>query len=176
MGLASEDKSWADIGCSTGLLTRLAHKLHYHVKGFDINTISLLVAKMLSLALPNIHYQKKDFYTIESKFDIVTATSLLSVVEDKKEALLKLISLLKDSNSTLIIIEPTQALSVVNTWKCIHNLSTWWLYKGLLVWAKAREGKAIDEKIFEEIDGIFFSHSYHLDTMVRVTYIKTAQI
>ena len=165
-------KSWADIGCSTGLMTRLAQKLNYKVTGFDINSISLLFAKILAYKLKNIKYKKQDFYTLNSKFDIVSATSLLSVVEDKKEALKKLLSLLKDDTSILIIIEPTEKLALKNVWKLISNVKTFWFYKGLLVWAKAREGKAIDSNLFNELKDINISKKYHLEGMVCVTYIQ----
>ena len=38
------NKSWADIGCSTGLMTRLAQKLNYKVIGFDINNASIILS------------------------------------------------------------------------------------------------------------------------------------
>lgn len=166
------NKSWADIGCSTGLMTRLAEKLNYKVIGFDINNVSIILAKILSYKLKNINYEKQDLYTINNKFDIVSATSLLSVIENKKEALIKLLSLLKDDNSTLIIIEPTEKLSSRNVWKLINNLKTFWFYKGLLLWAKARENKAIDNNIFKELKDIKTYQKYHLDDMICVTYIQ----
>jgi 2-polyprenyl-3-methyl-5-hydroxy-6-metoxy-1,4-benzoquinol methylase len=172
IGLATSVQSWADIGCSTGLMSRLAQKLDYSVTGYDINAVSLFLAKILSYRLQNIHYKNQDFYTIDSKFDRVTATSLLSVVEDKKEALNKLTSLLKDQNSTLIIIEPTEKLSIANTWKLISNLKTFWEYKGLLLWAKARENKAIDRQLFEDLEDMKVSHEYYLEGMVCVSYVR----
>jgi 2-polyprenyl-3-methyl-5-hydroxy-6-metoxy-1,4-benzoquinol methylase len=165
-------RTWADIGCSTGLMTRLAQKLNYKVTGFEINATSITLAKILSYKLKNINYKKQDFYTINSKFDIVSATSLLSVVENKKEALNKLVSLLKDNDSTLIIIEPTKNLSLKNVWKLISNIKTFWFYKGLLVWAKARENKAIDNSIFDDIKDIEIYQEYYLDDMICITHIR----
>ena len=73
-------------------MTRLAYRLKYNVIGYDINSFSLFLAKLLSWGLKNISYEKRDFHNLEKKFDIVTATSLLSVVDDKKVSLIKLIS------------------------------------------------------------------------------------
>ena len=115
-----------------------------------------------------------DLYTINNKFDIVSATSLLSVIDNKKEALVKLLSLLKDDNSTLIIIEPTEKLSSKNVWKLINNLKEFWFYKGLLLWAKAREGKAINNNIFKELKDVKIYQEYHLYDMICITHIQYA--
>ena len=164
-------QSWVDIGCSTGLLTRLAHALGYDVIGYDLNRLSLQVAKLLSFKKKNIAYKHEDFYTIEKTFDVISATSLLSVVDDKRHALNKLISLLKNTDSTLIIIEPTEKLTLKNVYALIHDFKTFWFYKGLLLWAIAREGKAIDKSIYQQIDHVQIEHSYFIEDMVSVTYI-----
>ena len=169
---AKPNKSWADIGCSTGLLTRLAHHLNYHVTGYDLDALSLKIARLLSYNQKDIHYKNQDFHTLDEKFDMISATSLLSVVEDKKQSLDKLISLLKNSDSTLILIEPTEKLSVKNVYTLIHNIKTFWFYKGLLLWAKAREGKAISESLFDSLKTIEIQHTYYINDMIRITYIK----
>jgi len=84
----------------------------------------------------------------------------------------KLISLLKEQDSTLIIIEATDKLSLANTWKLIKSFKTLWQYKGLLLWAKARENKAIDRQLFEALEDIKVSHEYYLEGMVCVSYIR----
>jgi ubiquinone/menaquinone biosynthesis C-methylase UbiE len=153
-------------------MSRQAHKLGYHVVGYDINTFSLFIAKVLSLFLKNIRYDSKDFTTLTHKFDVVSATSLLSVVDDKKESLKALISLLKDKDSTLIIIEPTEHMSTVNVHALINDFKSWWHYKGLLLWSKAREGKSIPIDIYTNVENVKIDHKYYLSHMVRVTYIK----
>lgn len=171
-GFASGDKSWADVGCSTGLLTRLAQKSGYRVTGYDINNFSLFIAKILSYSKKNIAYNNENFHELKQTFDVVSATSLLSVVEDKKEALDSLLNLLKDKNSTLVIIEPTNELSRKNVYKHIHGLKSFWFYKGLLLWAKAREGKAVDEVLFENLEHVDITKKYYLEGMVCVRSIR----
>ena len=168
---ATKAQQWADIGCSTGLMSRLAQKLGYDVTGYDINNVSLFVANVLSYNLQNVHYEKRDFMILTQTFDVVSATSLLSVVEDKEAALTKLISLLKDNTSTLILIEPTEKMTVSYVNTQIHDVKSWWYYKGLLLWAKAREGKALEESLFENLDGVSVKHNYYLERMVRVSYL-----
>ena len=150
----------------------MAHRLHYHVTGYDLDVISLKVAKLLSSRLKDIHYIHQDFHTIHNKFDVVSATSLLSVVENKTESLNKLIDLLKNNDATLIIIEPTEKMTVKNVQKTIVDFKTFWFYKGLLLWAKAREGKAVSTEVFENVASIEIQHQYHINDMVRITYIK----
>lgn len=172
IGLAVEHEKWADIGCSAGLISRLAQQLSYEVSGCDRDYFSIKLAKLLSYKMNNIEYLQQDFNTLNESFDVVSATSLLSVVEDKKETLNKLLSLLKNDTSVLIIIEPTKELSLKNVWKLIYDFKTLWFYKGLLLWAKARESKHIDETVFTDLDNITISHQYCLDEMVCIRYIR----
>ncbi|NQY94442.1 MAG: class I SAM-dependent methyltransferase, partial [Campylobacteraceae bacterium] len=144
--------------------------------GYDIDSLSLKIATLLSYAYNNVKYKKQDFNTIDITFDVITATSLLSVVPNKTKTLTKLISLLKDSNSTLILIEPTKALFKKNVWKKIDSFKSFWFYKGLLLWAKARENKAIDNDIFENLENISIKQTYFLDEMVCITYIQKADL
>ena len=171
IGSTKSVKLWADVGCSTGLMSRLAQRLGYTVVGYDINDFSLFVAKLLSFRLKNIRYENADFTTLTQRFDVVSATSLLSVVENKPASLKALITLLKDEESTLIIIEPTEKMTVANVKKNITDFKSWWYYKGLLLWAKAREDKAVPIEIYEELKHLNIKHTYHLDSMVRVSYI-----
>ena len=134
--------------------------------------MSLKVARLLSFPLKNIHYLHQDFHTIHKKFDVVSATSLLSVVENKTESLQKLIDLLKKNDATLILIEPTDKMTVKNVQKTIVDFRTFWFYKGLLVWAKAREGKAVSTEVFENVASLKIQHQYHIHDMIRITYIK----
>jgi len=94
------------------------------------------------------------------------------VIEVEKDALTKLVSLLKDKNSTLILIEPTEKMTVVHVKNLITGVKSWWYYKGLVLWAKAREGKSVSIKIFETLEGCKITHNFYLDDMVRVSYIK----
>jgi len=167
-----QNKSWADVGCSTGLLSRLGAKLNYEVIGYDLDSLSLKIASLLSFRYSNLKYKQQDIHTLDNTFDVITATSLLSVVPHKKASLDKLLSLLKDTNANLIIIEPTSKLTRKNVWKKIHDLKSFWFYKGLLLWSKARENKAIDNNIFSDLKDVRVEQKYFLDDMVCITYIQ----
>ncbi len=74
--------------------------------------------------------------------------------------------------STLIIIEPSEHMSRKNVWKHIDGIKTFCFYKGLLLWAKAREGKHIDNTLFSSFKGISIEQKYYLHDMVCVSYIR----
>ena len=80
--------------------------------------------------------------------------------------------MLKDKDSVLIIIEPSKDLKVKNVKKLINNFKTFWFYKGLLLWAKARESKHLNNEIFKEFKNIHIEQKYYLNNMVCTTYIK----
>jgi len=138
----ASETTWLDVGCSVGHLCRIAHKKGFQVTGIDKDRQSLKIAKLLSSK--EISYTQK---VKKSKtFHIITAHSLLSVVNDKEQMLQELLNYKKEG-SQLIIIEPTQNLSVSNVYKFINSPSSFWYYKGLLLWAFFRQGKAIDKEL-----------------------------
>jgi len=167
----SNKEHWADIGCSTGLITRLARKKGYKVVGYDLNAFSLFIAKLLLFGQKHIEYKKENLFNIHQTFSVISATSLLSVVDNEKEALEKLISLLKNKHSSLVIIEPTKKMTVQNVQTHITGFKSWWHYKGLLLWAKAREGKFVPLSLYS-IENVSVVHKYYLFDTVRVSYLK----
>jgi len=165
----SKQPSWADIGCGIGLMSYFADTKGYQVHSFDYNKKMIYWAKVLHRKHPNLSFKQEDVMNLTQKYDVVSATSLLSVVENKEAVLAKLLTLLKDTNSRLILIEPTDKMCVENVWKMIRNLKDFMAFKLLLVWANARQGKAIDIKLFDAIPNV--THHYFLNNMVRVTII-----
>ena len=166
-----KSNSWADIGCSVGLFTRLAYKKGHYITGYDLNTTSLKIASFLNT---NITYKNENFLEFQNeKFDVISATSLLSVMPDKKIAFAKLVLLLKDKNSLLIIIEPTSKLTVQNVIKlCKGNIFNFYKYKAFFLWAKARENKAMDINIIENNKNLKYNHTYMYNDMIRISKIS----
>jgi 2-polyprenyl-3-methyl-5-hydroxy-6-metoxy-1,4-benzoquinol methylase len=164
-----------DIGCSVGLLTRIAHKNNHTITGYDLDNISLKIASLLN---KKIKYKNENFLDFQNeKFDVISATSLLSVLKDQQSAYNKLISLLKDENSLLIIIEPTNKLSVKNVLKlCNKSIKNIWKYKGFFLWAKAREGKAVDINIIDKQENITVEHIYLYNDMIRISKISILEM
>ena len=162
--------TWADVGCGVGLMSRIADVKGYKVDSYDLDSGMIRGAKFLNRKRPHLTYTVQDVMTLVKIYDVVSATSLLSVVPDKKATLSKLQSLLHDGKSTLILIEPTEKMSLKNAWKMVTSVNTFFQYKMLLVWANARQGQALDKTIFDDITNI--SHYDVLNDMVRITVIK----
>jgi 2-polyprenyl-3-methyl-5-hydroxy-6-metoxy-1,4-benzoquinol methylase len=168
----SNVKTWADIGCSTGLITRLARQLNYQVFGYDKDGFSIILANIFAFRYSNIIYQKQDFNTLSKNFDVVSAASLLSVTANKNATLIALIKLLKDQHSVLVLIEPTPALTLNNVYKLIDSIKDFWHYKGLFIWAKVRQGKNLPDNFFESFSNTNIRHYYRLNKMLKITHIQ----
>lgn len=164
-----KNKKWADIGCGVGMMSKIAQVRGFSVSSYDLDPAMIKWAQILHKDNKLLSFEQKDVMKITGKFDVVSASSLLSVVDDKKAVISKLVSLLKGKNSKLILIDATEEMSVKNIYKNITGLKTLYYFKLLLVWAQAREGKAFNINIFNDIKNI--SHHYVLDGMVRVTVI-----
>jgi len=168
-----EGHTWADIGCGPGLMSRLVSEKGYDTTGYDLDANSIRLARYLGRGHNNVRYRQQDLFTIDRHFNVISATSLLSVIPDKKKALKRLLSLLSPTNATLILIEPTEDMKIKNVWRLIKDTKRLFYYLGLLLWAKAREGKHIDRTLFEDLSGVEVSHVLSLDGMVRITYIRS---
>lgn len=171
---AKKTQKWADIGCGTGLMSDLAIQKGYFISSFDKDKWMIKFAKAIHFSQKSNTFYAIDVMRIEEKFDVVTAVSLLSVVDDKQAILQKLDSLLNNSNSKLIIIEPTELLTRVNVVSLMKKTKRFYHYKHLYFWAKAREGKAIKKSLFDTVAS--FSHYTLLDGMIRVSVKNSATI
>ena len=164
-----EKLQWADVGCGVGLMSHIADKKGYVVQSFDLDSDMISWAKFLNKKNPHLLFAVQDVMELDSKFDVLSATSLLSVVPDRAMVLERLLSLLKNEDSKLILIEPTETMDVKNVWKMVGSLKELYYFKMLFVWARARQGKSVDEVIFKDFNNV--SHSYVLNDMVRITII-----
>lgn len=169
-----ETRTWADIGCGTGLVSKLATKKQYAVSSFDKDKWMIQFAQIIHIFHPKRKFYTADVIHIKEKFDVITAISLLSVVKDKKGILQKLDLLLKDNTSKLIIIEPTELLTKANVVALMKRTKKFYYYKHLFFWAKAREGKTIHKSLFDTVAD--FSHYTLLDGMIRVSIKNSATI
>ncbi len=149
---AGKGKIWIDIGCGPGLVSRLAADKQYDVVGIDTDASMIKAAQRLK----KWHGSKANFevndlsYLSNKKADVISAASLLAVLDDKEDAL-KLMWETVLPEGYLLIIEPTALMTSENAKELIKTGLPKKRINGLKMWALARENRAVDPAIFESI-------------------------
>ena len=149
-----DGKSWLDVGCGPGLLTRLAAARGYASVGIDLDRHMVRVARRLAAR----EGSSASFHTDnvfqpgapERQADVVSAASLLAVVEDKSAALDQLIRCVRPGGR-LLIIEPTAEMNVQAAKALTRDGALGRRATGLRLWARAREGKTLDPQVFRTL-------------------------
>ncbi len=132
---------WFDVGCGPGLVARLAATHGYKATGFDID--SAMVGQARKIARYESSPTDYEVTGVDEllasgrKVNVVSAASLLAVLNDKEGALIQLMSCLTN-DGTLLVIETTELMKPRAAWM--------WLKKNgygkrnwiLLLWAWTR--------------------------------------
>jgi ubiquinone/menaquinone biosynthesis C-methylase UbiE len=144
-------KSWLDVGCGPGLLTRLAAARGYESVGIDVDHRMLRVARQIAAreASPATFHTGNMLQpgAPQRQADVVSAASLLAVVKDKRTALDQLIRCVRPGGK-LLIVEPTAQLTVQAAKELTRGGALGRRSSGLRLWAHAREGKTVDQQVF----------------------------
>lgn len=144
-------KSWLDVGCGPGLMTRLAAARRYESVGIDVDHHMIRVARRLAAneASPATFRTGNVLQPggPQRQADVVSAASLLAVVKDKSAALDQLIRCVRPGGK-LLIVEPTANLTVQAAKELTRDLALGRRSWGLRLWAHAREGKTVDPQVF----------------------------
>lgn len=144
-----KDRSWLDFGCGPGLFTRLAAARGYSAIGIDGDPSMIREAKKIAKSEgSSADFAVGDvFQSRPQGADVVSASSLLAVLDDKIggfEALLRAVN----PGGVLLIVEPTDRMTTqavdVLIQEGLHDRRI----DGLQMWARARQGSAIDPEIF----------------------------
>lgn len=144
-----EGRTWMDFGCGPGLFTRLAVAKGYSATGIDNDPSMLREAKRIAenegssavFAIGDV------FQSRPQHADVVSASSLLAVLDDKAggfQALLKAVN----PGGSLLIVEPTDRMTTQAVDVLIQDGLHGKRIDGLRMWARARQGNAIDPDIF----------------------------
>ncbi len=145
---------WIDVGCGPGLMTRMAAERNYRAKGFDLNPSMVKAARRLA----RVHRSAAEFDVgdiaglQDQTADVVSAASLLAVLDDKRSALNHLWRCVRPCGH-LLIIEPTSKMSSQNAIEAMGSDLPRKRLLGLRLWAAARQGRAVDPKMFDALDG-----------------------
>ena len=147
-----DGEPWLDIGCGPGLVTRFAAERKYRSIGLDTDLQMIASAKWLARrAHSSADFQMGDFTTLPAESaQVVSAASLLAVLPDREAGLRSLWHLLRPGG-TLLIIEPTNQMTVENANRAIQNELPQKRILGLRMWANARQGNIVDPAIYENL-------------------------
>lgn len=142
-------RTWLDIGCGPGLVARLAAARGYHVQARDIDPDMVAMAQRIAqqnessaefeiggIAAPLPHDQR---------VDVVSAASLLFVLDDRAAALRQMLTHL-DEDGILLIIETTPAMLPGAAWCWLWQTGYTKRAWMLLLWARARGGRAVSQE------------------------------
>lgn len=168
-------KSWLDVGCGPGLVTRLAAAHGYASVGIDLDHHMIRVARRLAAreASPAIFYTGNVLQPGAPlrQADVVSAASLLAVVKDKSAALDQLIRYVRPGGR-LLIVEPTAELTAQAALELTRMGTLGRRSWGLRLWARAREGKTVDPHVFRmlhhEVERIDLLHGLVAAWVVHV--------
>lgn len=151
---AGAGKIWLDIGCGPGLVTRLAASRGYSAKGIDADPRMIKAAKRLA----KHHHSSAEFEVgnitaLPYRYaDVVSAASLLAVLDDKPSSLNALWQCVRPGGH-LLIIEPTDRMNPENANNAIAMGLPLKRINGLRLWAAARKNRAVDPIICDGLEG-----------------------
>ncbi len=146
---SGEGKTWIDVGCGPGLVARLAAERSYDATGIDVSPAMIRAARRLKKWHDSsARFEVADLSFLRGKtVDVISAASLLAVLDDKQEAAQQMWDSVRPGGH-LLIIEPTELMTPENAGKLIKNGLPKKRLAGLGMWSKARQNRAIDPAIF----------------------------
>ncbi|HEC17973.1 MAG TPA: class I SAM-dependent methyltransferase [Gammaproteobacteria bacterium] len=141
-----EGKTWLDVGTGPGLVARQAAARGYETTGMDVDAHMVRAAKRLA----RWQHSAARFCQggldelAQWQADVVSAASLLAVLDDKPAGIAALWGSVRPAGY-LLVIEPTGAMNPDNAQRLIAAdcLPKKRLH-GLKMWAMARQGRAVD--------------------------------
>lgn len=147
-----DGKIWIDVGCGPGLVSRLAAVRGYQVTGIDADPRMIRAAERLNKKWGLSALFKVGTLAELPKIsaDVVSAASLLAVMDDRLEALFSLWGCVRPGGY-LLLIEPTAKMTLVNANRLINSGLPKKRIQGLRLWAAARQNRAVDPGIYRQL-------------------------
>lgn len=139
---------WVDVGGGPGLLARLAARAGYRrVLGTDVSASMVASAKRTAAAQAlDIEFRQArlgDRQPICPPAQVVSAASLLAVLDDPATGLAELWSLVAPGGR-LLVVEPTAAMTPDGVRDLADALPDWESRTLLRTWARARSGRSVE--------------------------------
>lgn len=141
-----ENQLWYDVGCGPGLVARLAAGHGYRATGFDMSAAMIKQAHRISaLQYSSARFTPQGIEALAASTapsaEVVSAASLIAVLDDKVAGLNQLWQLVAPGGA-LLIIEPTNKMAVTAALSLLRAGLPGRHSSGLLFWARARQGRS----------------------------------
>ncbi|MBI3776667.1 MAG: methyltransferase domain-containing protein [Gammaproteobacteria bacterium] len=170
-------KLWVDVGCGPGLVTRLAAARGYRAIGVDRDRHMIAAAqRRAARAASAAAFQIGDIdglAAMPARADVISAASLLAVVDDPAAALTALLAAVKPGGCVLVI-EPTAAMTPAAADTLIGHGLGGKRVNGLRLWARARHGRAINPDLFDMARANAVHYAPVLAGLLGVWMLRTA--
>lgn len=109
-----EGRRWLDVGCGPGLVARLAAERGYDVLGTDLDAAMVAQARRQARRVGSpARFEAADLLAASApaeRFAVVSAASLLVVLDDRAAGLRRLLDRVADGG-TLLLVEPDAAMT-----------------------------------------------------------------
>ncbi len=164
-------RTWLDVGCGPGLLTRIAADKGYSALGIDRDADMIAAARRLALERTNsARFDVRDIETVcarGERYDVVSASSLLVVLPDPAAGLRLLASLAKPGGSVLIV-EASGRMTRIRAFERILSGDLGRCSYMLALWSMFRSGRALKDSVFVQ-PGLRATHLALLGGLARAT-------
>ena len=149
---AGNGETWLDIGTGPGLVARLAAARGYYVTGIDADPQMIGAAKRIAQRERSMaDFQVGDIASLPPESaHIVSAASLLAVLPDRMSGL-RLLWKVLNPDGFLLVIEPTEQMTLDNADRVIQKGLPRKRILGLRMWATARQGNIVDPGIYNSL-------------------------
>lgn len=144
-----EGRLWIDMGCGPGLVARLAAARGYAATGIDTEAQMVQAARLLGRWHRSAaRFRQGDLASLPAQAaEVVSAASLLAVLDDKEGGLQQLWRGVRPGGH-LLLIEPTANMTPQNATALIRTGLPGRRRRGLSLWARARNQRALDPALF----------------------------
>lgn len=147
-----EGRQWIDMGCGPGLVTRQAAARGYVATGIDAEAEMVRAARLLGWWQRSAaSFRQGDLASLPAQAaEVVSAASLLAVLDDKEDGLRRLWRGVRPGGH-LLLIEPTAKMTPQNAAALIRAGLPGRRRQGLSLWARARNQRALDPALFTSL-------------------------
>jgi SAM-dependent methyltransferase len=160
-----EGRSWLDVGSGPGLVARLAAEHGYDAVGLDRDPAMVSAAQRAT----RCRFELGDVYELRERCaDVVSAASLLVLLPDPERALRCMWGVVRPGG-VLLAIETTSRMTPAAARKVRVRSGR---RSALALWARARNGRALDAAIFERACVASYERHLLLDGLVAAHLLR----